>query len=145
LILQKDIVREILYELNRKKYFAIGFKNNFRRLRITQPLVQRKQFPKDITTFDNNATEAIVFEAFIDFLSFMAIHKNHSKIRTDFVILNSVAFFEKARPFMEKYSIIRLYLDHDAAGQNCSRYALSLNNKYIDKSCMYQNNNDLND
>ena len=40
---------------------------------------------------------------------------------------------------------IRLYLDQDTAGQNCSRYALSLSKKYKDESNLYQNHKDLND
>ncbi len=46
---------------------------------------------------------------------------------------------------MEGHECIRLYLDRDRTGQNCSRYALSLNNKYKDESYLYQHHNDLND
>lgn len=56
--------------------------------------------PKDITTIRNGVKEAFVFEGFIDFLSFMAINKNQAVSESDFVILNSVSFFEKARVFM---------------------------------------------
>ena len=112
---------------------------------VRNPCFKGSSSPKDITTFNNDATEATVFEGFTDFLSFMAIHKNQSQLLSDFVILNSIVFFEKARPFKEKHASIRLYLDQDAVGQNCSKYALSLNNKYSDESCLYQNNNDLND
>ncbi|MEJ7678111.1 MAG: hypothetical protein WKG06_09655 [Segetibacter sp.] len=37
------------------------------------------------------------------------------------------------------------YLDRDTTGQNYSRYALSLSNKYKDESCLYQHHKDLND
>ena len=136
---------EVIYECNGKKYFAIGFKNNSGGYELRNPYFKGSSSPKDITTFNNGAKEATVFEGFIDFLSFMAIHKNQSQNRTDFVILNSVAFFEKARPFMEKHTSIRLYLDQDTAGQNCSNYALSLNKKYTDESCLYKHHKDLND
>ena len=46
---------------------------------------------------------------------------------------------------MEQHNSISLYLDQDTAGQNCSKYALSLNDKYKDESCLYQHHNDLND
>ncbi len=75
----------------------------------------------------------------------MVIHKNQPQILTDFVILNSVSFFEKARHFMERHDAIRLYLDRDTTGQNCSKYALSINKKYKDESSLYQHHNDLND
>lgn len=46
---------------------------------------------------------------------------------------------------MESYNQVKLYLDNDKAGQNCSRYALSLSNKYKDESGLYKNYKDLND
>jgi len=137
--------REVKYELNGKEYFGIGFKNNSGGYEIRNPYFKTSSSPKDITTFNNGAREVTVFEGFTDFLSFMAIHKNQLQIPTDFVILNSVSFFEKARPFMEEHDCIMLYLDHDTTGQNYSRYALSLSNKYKDESHLYQHHNDLND
>lgn len=143
--LAESYCREVKYELNGKEYFGIGFKNNSGGYEIRNPYFKASSSPKDITTFNNGAKEATVFEGFTDFLSFMVIHKNQPQIPTDFVILNSVSFFEKARPIMEEHECIRLYLDHDTTGQNCSRYALSLSNKYKDESCLYQHHKDLND
>lgn len=121
--------KEVIYELNGKKSLAIGFKNDSGGYELRNPYFKASSSPKDITTFTNNASEASVFEGFIDFLSFMVIHKNQSLTMANFVILNSLAFFEKARPFLEKHSTIKLYIDRDAAGQNCSTYALSLHDK----------------
>ncbi|MEO7801738.1 MAG: toprim domain-containing protein [Ginsengibacter sp.] len=137
--------KEITYELNSKEYFAIGFKNNAGGYELRNPYFKASSAPKDITTFNNGASEASVFEGFTDFLSFMTIHKDQPQIPTDFVILNSVSLFEKARPFMEKHESIRLYLDRDTTGQNYSRYALSLSLKYKDESGLYRNHKDLND
>lgn len=143
--LAERFCKEVKYELNGKEYFGIGFKNNSGGYEIRNPYFKASSSPKDITTFNNGAKEATVFEGFTDFISFMAIHKNQPQIPTDFVILNSVSFFEKARPFLEEHECIRLYLDRDTTGQNCSRYALSLSNKYKDESGLYQHHNDLND
>jgi hypothetical protein len=46
---------------------------------------------------------------------------------------------------MEQHEHVKLYLDHDETGQNCTRYALSLSNKYKDESGLYKNHKDLND
>ncbi len=143
--LAESYCREVKYQLNGKEYFGIGFKNNSGGYEIRNPYFKASSSPKDITTFNNEAKETTVFEGFIDFLSFIAINKSQSQIQSDFVILNSAAFFEKARPIMEQHDIIRLYLDRDKTGQNCSQYALSLSNKYKDESRLYQNHNDLND
>lgn len=137
--------REVRYELTGKIYYGIGFKNDLGGFELRNPYFKASSSPKGITSFDNGANEVIVFEGFTDFLSFKSIHRNEPENRFDFVVLNSVSFFETARPFMEKHQSIRLYLDRDNTGQNCSRYALSLNNKYKDESSLYQSHKDLND
>jgi hypothetical protein len=43
--------------------------------------------------------------------SFQVLQKNLPEKSQDFVVLNSVSFFERARPFMEQHRVIRLYLD----------------------------------
>jgi hypothetical protein len=137
--------REVQYELNEKVYYGIGFRNDMGGFEIRNPYFKASSSPKGITTFNNSAGEVIVFEGFTDFLSFKAIHQQDSEDRFDFVVLNSVSFFETARPFLEKHNAIRLYLDRDTTGQNCSRYALSLGSKYKDESSLYQNHKDFND
>ncbi|SFP79890.1 toprim domain-containing protein [Parafilimonas terrae] len=136
--------REVGYQLNEKMYYGIGFKNDLGGFEIRNPYFKVGSAPKGITTFDNGADEVIVFEGFMDFLSFMVVHENEPEDRFDFTVLNSLSFFETARPFMEKHKAIRLYLDNDTAGQNCSRYALSLSSKYKDESSLYQNHKDFN-
>ena len=136
---------QIRYELNDKIYYGIGFKNDSGGYEIRNPYFKASSSPKDITTIRNKAAEAVVFEGFTDFLSFNAIYKNQPVEKSDIVILNSLAFFEKARSFMEQHQTIRLYLDRDAAGEKCTRHALSLSDKYKDDSCLYQHHKDLND
>ena len=46
---------------------------------------------------------------------------------------------------MEKYENNNLYLDNDTPGQNCSRYALILSNKFKGESDLFKNCKDLND
>jgi hypothetical protein len=137
--------REIRYELNEKTYYGIGFKNDSGGWEIRNPYFKASSSPKDITTFKNGSDEAVVFEGFIDFLSFQVLHKNLPEKSQDFVVLNSVSFFERARLFMEQHQAIRLYMDRDAAGQKCSKRILSMSNKYSDESKLYKNHKDLND
>jgi hypothetical protein len=113
------------HKLNDKVYYGIGFKNDSGGYEIRNPIFKTNSSPKDMTTIINNVKEASVFENFFDFLYFMAIHKDQVKVESDFLILNSLAFFEKARPFMEQHSTIRLYLDRHTAGQKCGQYAQS--------------------
>ncbi|KDN54689.1 toprim domain-containing protein [Flavobacterium seoulense] len=143
-IAQKYCV-EIRYTLNEKNYFGIGFKNDLGGFEIRTPYFKTSSSPKGITTISNCNNEVIVFEGFMDFLSFRAMTKNLPESSQDFVILNSISFFERARPFMENYDSIRLYFDRDETGLNYTSRALSLSTKYCDKSQLYQNYKDLND
>jgi len=141
----KEYCKEITYQMNGKEYFGIGFKNDAGGYELRNQYYKASSSPKDIKTFAFGANEAVVFEGFFDFLSFIAIQKNLPQIKADVVVLNSISFFEKARRFMEQHENIKLYLDRDKAGQNCSRYALALSDKYKDESKLYKNHKDLND
>ncbi len=137
--------REVRYELNDKTYYGIGFKNDSGGYEIRNPYFKGSSSPKDITTIKNGSDEACVFEGFIDFLSFKTMHQDLSENSQDLVVLNSVSFLEKARPFMEEHKSIRLYLDRDTTGQNYTRRALSMSERYIDESKRYKKHKDLND
>ena len=137
--------REVVYEINGRKYFAIGFPNNAGGYELRNAFFKGSSTPKDITTIETGTNEVAVFEGFFDFLSFGTIYQNQSPAKTNIVVLNSLSFFEAARPFMEQHDVIHLYLDRDRSGQNCSRHALSLSGKYRDRSDLYQHHKDLND
>lgn len=140
----EQFCREVHFQLHDKNYYGIGFKNDSDGFEIRNPYFKGSSAPKNITTIKNNSDNILVFEGFMDFLSFMGITPNEDKNKYDFVILNSVSLFEKARSFMEEHNAIRLYLDRDTTGQNCSRYALSLSSKYHDGSDLYKGYKDLN-
>lgn len=137
--------REVRYQMNGKVYYGIGFKTDSGSFEIRNPFLKSASSPKSITTFKNGCHEVSVFEGFFDFLSYQVYAAKQSLNTTDFIVLNSLSFFEKSRPVMESYNQVKLYLDNDEAGQNCSRYALSLSNKYKDESRFYKNYKDLND
>jgi len=137
--------REVRYQVNDKIYYGIGFKNDSGGYEIRNRYFKGSSSPKNITTIDNKAKEVAVFEGFFDFLSFMAIHQNQEHTDMDFMILNSVSMFHRARPFMENHDTIRLYLDRDATGQNFTQKALLIRDKYRDESEPYKNYKDLND
>lgn len=136
---------EIRYTLNKKNYYGIGFKNDLGGFEIRNSYFKTSSSPKGITTYSNDKNEVIVFEGFMDFLSFQAMNKNLPENSQDFVILNSLSFFERARPFIENHESIRLYFDRDESGLSYTSRALSLSTKYKDESSLYQNYKDLND
>ena len=76
------------------------------------------------TKATKQAKSIAVFEGFFDFLTYQTIHQNQQQPLTDFLILNSLAFFERSLLLMEKHEHIHLYLDHDEAGKKCLDIAL---------------------
>lgn len=137
--------REITYTINGRTYTAIGFKNDSGGYELRNPYFKGSSAPKDCTSIRTGASQVQVFEGFFDFLSFISIVPEKEHRQMNFLILNSLSFFEKARPFLEQHARVNLYLDRDGAGQNCTRYALSLGEKYKDQSCLYQHYKDLNE
>jgi len=143
--LAEKYCQEVRYELHEKNYVALGFKNDTGGYELRNPYFKASSSPKDITTFKNGSAEATVFEGFFDFLSYLARLKNQEQRPTDFLILNSVSFFQKARPILEQYQAINLYLDRDNTGKNVTHEALKISPKYQDKSGSYQLHKGLND
>jgi hypothetical protein len=105
-----EFCREVRYNLNKKIYYAIGFKNNSGCYKIRNPCFKASSSTKDVTTFHHGAKEVSVFEGLTDSLSFMVLHQIKRKTATNFLVLNSVSLFEKARPFMEQHKAVHLYL-----------------------------------
>jgi hypothetical protein len=90
-------------------------------------------------------TQAKSIEGFLDFLSYQTIHQNQQQPLTNFLVLNSFAFFERSLLLMEKHEHIHLYLDDDEAGKKCLDIALKRSPKYKDESSLYEGYKDLND
>ncbi|MFV8341065.1 CHC2 zinc finger domain-containing protein [Flavobacterium sp. XS2P39] len=135
----------IKYVMNKNTHNGIGFENNLGGFEIRNPYFKTRSATKGITIIDNSSNEVIILESITDFFFFKAMNNNLPKNSKDFVILNSVSFFERARPFMEKHQSIRLYLNRSETGQSCTRRALSLSAKYRDESSLYHNYKNLND
>lgn len=137
--------KEVHFSIGEKKYSAIGFVNDKGGYELRNPWFKGSSAPKTITTVNNESKNVAVFEGFFNFLSFLSIQRHQQSVQSNFLILNSVSFFEKSRLFMEQHDHVHLYLDRDRTGQNYTSYALSLNGRYRDKSGLYEGYNDLNE
>lgn len=137
--------REISFSTNGKTYTAIGFKNDQGGFELRNQWFKGSMAPKAVTSIDNDSKELTVFEGFIDFLSHQTMLQNQISSNSNFLVLNSTSFFEKSREFMERHDRIRLFLDRDKTGQNCTHQALSWSEKYRDESLLYKGYKDLNE
>jgi hypothetical protein len=137
--------REVTYLLNDRKHIAIGFKNNAGGYELRSPRFKGSSSPKEITQLSFDGTTVAVYEGFFDFLSYYSYDKNERPLDEDAVILNSVAFFDRAKPFLEGYEQQLLRLDNDDAGDKCTAAALAYGTTYMDDRKWYEGFKDINE
>ena len=139
---------EVVFKVNDKdkEFTAIGFKNNAGGYELRNEFFKGCNSPKYISYFDNNVTDKIkVFEGFFDFLSYQTLNQNNQHELTNFLVLNSLAFFERSLLLMENHQSIDLYLDNDTEGRKCTSLAEKRSVKFKDESKVYQGSKDLNE
>jgi CHC2 zinc finger/Toprim-like len=145
--------KQVCFELYSKKHLAIGFKNDNGGYELRNTYFKGSSTPKQPRLIaQNDAKELSVFEGFFSFLSFQTLlqsnQKNNIELpfrQTDFLILNSLSFFEKSREIMEKYFGIHLFLDRDLMGLKYTNEVLKWSDKYKDQSKYYKRFKDLNE
>ncbi len=138
---------EVLFKVNNKEknYKAIGFKNSAGGYELRNEYFKGSSSPKYVSYLNNNANKLTVFEGFFDFLSYQTIHQNQQHQLTNYLVLNSLSFFEKSLLLMEKHPSVHLYLDQDNAGRKCTELAQIRSVKFHDESNLYNGYKDLND
>jgi len=137
--------QEVRFELSGRQFFAIGFKNDQGGFELRNPYFKGSSSPKAPTFLNRNHKELSVFEGFFNFLSFLALDQLRPQPSSNFLVLNSLAFFEKSLPVMDQHASITLYLDRDEAGKRCTALALSREQQYQDGSGLYADSKDLNE
>lgn len=144
---QKKWVREVHYELNGKKYFGIGFKNDSGGFEIRNRYAKLCLGAKDVTWINNSNNinnEVAVFEGFFDYLSFRNL-ENKFNLECDFLILNSTAMLFKAQKKLNEYQKILLFLDNDDNGNFVASKIKKEYTNVEDCSLMYYDFKDMND
>lgn len=150
-LIQKSIADkycyEVLFKVNNKEkdYRAIGFKNNAGGYELRNEYFKGSSSPKYVSYLNNSANIITVFEGFFDFLSYQTIHHNQQQQLTNYLILNSLSFFERSLLLMEKHQSVHLYFDQDKAGRDCTDLAQKRSMKFQDESKLYRGYKDLND
>ncbi|MCG8847959.1 DNA primase [Tenacibaculum finnmarkense] len=143
----KEYCEEIYYEINKKKYFAISFKNNSNGYEIRNKYFKGCFGTKDMTLIDVGSSCINVFEGFIDFLSYLEIKEN--LVFENHLILNSLSTKNKALEELKKYVNVNLYLDNDISGNNAKNFFRTELDGFVkeilDFSIIYKNHKDLNE
>ena len=141
---QKELVKEVEYELNGKKYFGIGFFNNSGGVEIRNKYSKICLGKKDVTLVENQSSEICIFEGFFDYLTYKNLEKKENS-NSDYLILNSTAMFFKVEETLKKYNKISLFLDNDANGKFVKSKIYNQYKNVEDCSLIYQKFKDLNE
>lgn len=142
----KKYCQEIYYQIGDKRYFAIAFRNNSGGYELRNKYSKISFAPKDVTLIQSKNTQSLlVFEGFIDFLSFIELNQSKNIIVSNFLILNSTVNIKKSNHFIERYKNVRLYLDNDDTGKRATKEMLLKHPFCLDCSNEYFNCKDLNE
>ncbi len=142
--------KEVDFNLYDRKYTVIGFQNSAGGYELRSADFKGSSSPKEVTLIGKDLSKEIaVFEGFMDFLSYQAIHHRKfimlPKQQPNFLILNSIGFLKKMKSRLEQYTSIRLFLDRDNKGLEITKEVMALSKKYHDESLAYKNYKDLNE
>ena len=143
--LAKEYCKEVSFKLNDKNFYAIGFQNESKGYELRCKYFKGSCSPKDVTLIKNNADKLLLFEGFIDFLSWFSCKQfftgNH-----DYLILNTLSFLNKSKALIKEYNEVLLFLDNDEAGNKATAELIGAGlSKCIDMSKRYSGFKDLND
>lgn len=144
---QKKWVSEVHYELDGRKYFGIGFKNDSDGFEIRNKYAKLCLRYKDVTWINNSnnmSNEVAVFEGFFDYLSFRNA-EHQFDFSCDCLVLNSTAMFFKAQEKLKSYDKILLFLDNDDNGKFVSSKIKEVYDDVEDCSILYRDFKDMNE
>ena len=144
---QKDLVKEIEYDLNGKKYFGVGFFNNSGGVEIRNKYSKICLGKKDVTLIKNKlniSNEILIFEGFFDYLTFRNLEKKEN-LSSDYLILNSTAMLFKVEEKLKKYNKISMFLDNDSNGEFVKSKIQNQYKNVEDCSLIYRCFKDLNE
>ena len=144
LAIAEKFCKEIDFLLYGKTRTVIGFQNNAGGYELRSADFKGSSSPKEVTFIDYNKEQLNVFEGFFNFLTHQAMNKENVLPLTNFLILNSLSFFQKERDRMEQHQQIHLFLDRDSAGIKFTQQALQWSKKFVDQSHVYKKHKDLN-
>ena len=152
--LAKRECKELHFTNNGRPFFAIGFPNMAGGYEVRNSFFKGCIAPKDITHIRQQGEpreKCLVFEGFMDYLSFLTLRMKNCPTmpdldRQDYVILNSTVNVPKAIDVLYPYERIHCMLDNDKAGYEATR-AIELEYSYRvrDFSGNYRGYSDLND
>ncbi len=136
--------REVHYRNNGKSYYAIGFANDAGGYELRNEYFKGSSSPKSPTTIKGSSYNTMLFEGFIDMLSYMSMKGSVNPV-ANVCVLNSVNNLRKAEEFLKTQRTIHCFLDNDEAGRRALAQVEKLGVEVVDHSTLYRDFKDMND
>ena len=134
---------EVHYRVAYKSYFAVGFRNDAGGWELRNRYFKGCT-SKALTTRRGDYPTCLVFEGFMDYLSYLTLKRDPNPPH-DTMVLNSVTVLAKAVPFIASHERVYTYLDNDEAGRKTTAELKAVCRNLSDQSVYYRPHNDLND
>lgn len=134
---------EVHYRVADKSYFAVGFRNDAGCWELRNRYFKGCT-SKAPTTRSGDYPTCLVFEGFMDFLSYLTLKRDPNPSH-NIAVLNSVTNLSKAVPFIASHEQVYAYLDNDDAGRKATAALKAACRNLSDQSVHYRPHNDLND
>lgn len=140
----REYCREVHYTTNGKQFFAIGFQSDAGGWELRNEYFKGSTSPKSPTTIGNGSPTCLLFEGFIDMLSYLTLKKT-IRPTVDMTVLNSVHNLHRAEDFLKQHQTIHCFLDNDEAGKLTLDKVQNFGKETIDQSPFYCQHKDLNE
>lgn len=140
----REYCREVHYTTNGKPFFAVGFQSDAGGWELRNQHFKGSTSPKSPTNIGNGSPTCLLFEGFVDMLSYLTL-KNTIRPTVDMAVLNSVHNLHRAEEFLKRHQTIHCFLDNDEAGRRAFAAVEKLGRETIDQSPFYRNHKDLNE
>lgn len=126
----------------RKNYFAAGWQNELGGWEVRNKYFKGCLGKKAITLIPGDPRQLAVFEGYFNYLSWKTENPHSTK---SVLVLNSLAMLESGIEKAKQFSDIEVFMDHDPAGHKAMNDWKKALPYSVDKSAIYQNQNDYND
>lgn len=134
---------EVHYSIGGRRYYAVGFQNDSGGYELRSRHFKGST-SKDATSIHSSGLSCLVFEGFMDYLSYLTLRKRE-RAEQSVVVLNSVANLHRALEFIRTHGNVWTFLDNDKAGRDAVGKLLQACGSLDDQSGQYAAYKDLND
>lgn len=140
----REYCREVHYTTNGKPFFAVGFQGDAGGWKLRNEYFKGSTSPKSPTIIGNDSSACLLFEEFMDMLSYLTL-KNAIRSSMDVVVLNSVHNLSRAEEFFKQHQTIHCLIDNGESGKRALAEVQKFGRESIDHSSFYCNHKDLNE